>query len=212
MSKRQSISKKLRFSIFARDGFACRYCGRQGGDVAGVELVIDHIIPVVQGGTNIPENLLTSCQPCNAGKGGQTPTAAAIRPEDTERLQAMLDYQRQSIEIIRQSAEARAAVRQQLVNLWGGIRGTKSVGYDTIRSMLYWYEQDGGIYDLQRWIEIAQERKPHWPDWQLCKYIGGIRKREIEKAERDADAMIERRRAQRAAEIDGDREATTDDR
>lgn len=55
-SKRKAISKGVRFSIFSRDQYQCRYCGRQS-DV--VELVIDHVIPVAQGGTNDVENLLT---------------------------------------------------------------------------------------------------------------------------------------------------------
>lgn len=33
MSKRKSISKKLRFEVFKRDGFTCQYCGRMAPDV-----------------------------------------------------------------------------------------------------------------------------------------------------------------------------------
>ena len=46
MAKRQSMSKRLRFEIFARDEFTCRYCGKQPPEV---QLVIDHIHPVADG-------------------------------------------------------------------------------------------------------------------------------------------------------------------
>lgn len=66
--KREPISKKTRFNIFTRDGFKCQYCGRSAGEVV---LEIDHIIPVVEGGTNDPLNLTTACFDCNRGKGKQ---------------------------------------------------------------------------------------------------------------------------------------------
>lgn len=66
MAARKSISKKARFEIFKRDGFTCQYCGAHP---PGVLLHIDHIHPVAKGGTNEDENLITSCEPCNLGKG-----------------------------------------------------------------------------------------------------------------------------------------------
>jgi len=75
----------LRFSIMARDGFRCRYCGRSPQQ-DGVKLVVDHIIPKDKGGTDDPSNLITACQDCNIGKGsllllaskGQIPSYLAI--------------------------------------------------------------------------------------------------------------------------------------
>lgn len=63
---RKPISKKLRFDVLHRDGFACRYCGASG---PGVELHLDHVTPVAKGGKNEMDNLITACQPCNIGKG-----------------------------------------------------------------------------------------------------------------------------------------------
>lgn len=62
---RKAISKKLRFEIFKRDSFSCRYCGRQA---PAVILQVDHINPVAKGGDNNPLNLATSCFDCNSGK------------------------------------------------------------------------------------------------------------------------------------------------
>lgn len=66
---RKAISKKLRFDVFKRDGFVCAYCGTTPPSVV---LQVDHINPVANGGSNDIDNLITSCQPCNIGKGAIT--------------------------------------------------------------------------------------------------------------------------------------------
>jgi len=66
MAERKPISKKLRFEVFKRDGFTCQYCGSAPPSVI---LHIDHIKPVVDGGKNCIDNLVTSCDACNLGKG-----------------------------------------------------------------------------------------------------------------------------------------------
>ncbi len=66
MAERKSLSKKTRFEVFKRDSFACQYCGAKAPDVI---LEVDHIKPVVEGGTNDMINLITSCFDCNRGKG-----------------------------------------------------------------------------------------------------------------------------------------------
>jgi hypothetical protein len=63
---RKPIGKKLRFDVFKRDGFVCAYCG---ATPPAVVLQVDHINPVAKGGSNEIDNLITSCQPCNIGKG-----------------------------------------------------------------------------------------------------------------------------------------------
>lgn len=60
-----SISKKLRFEVFKRDGFICQYCGKTPPDVT---LEIDHINPKSKKGTNNINNLVTACFDCNRGK------------------------------------------------------------------------------------------------------------------------------------------------
>jgi len=59
---------KLRFSILARDGFRCRYCGRTPQE-EGIKLNVDHIVPKDKGGNDDPSNLISCCQDCNLGKG-----------------------------------------------------------------------------------------------------------------------------------------------
>jgi hypothetical protein len=65
--KRKGISEKVRFEVFKRDNFTCKYCGKTSG--VNTILQVDHIIPVFEGGTNEIINLATSCFECNIGKG-----------------------------------------------------------------------------------------------------------------------------------------------
>lgn len=66
---RTSLNPKVRFEVLARDGFTCCYCGAAA---PSVRLHVDHVIPVSQGGTDAIDNLATSCEQCNLGKGQVT--------------------------------------------------------------------------------------------------------------------------------------------
>ena len=61
--ERELMTYKLRYTIIKRDNFRCVACGSSDN------LEIDHIIPIVDGGRTIPENLQTLCYKCNHGKG-----------------------------------------------------------------------------------------------------------------------------------------------
>ena len=65
-----------RINIFARDGFACQYCGRRP---QRSELNLDHVIPRSLGGRSTWENVVCSCVECNRRKGGRTPDQARLR-------------------------------------------------------------------------------------------------------------------------------------
>lgn len=64
--QRKTMTSSLRYDIMKRDGFRCCICGRSAND--GVQLHVDHIIPVSKGGKTVRENLRTLCQDCNLGK------------------------------------------------------------------------------------------------------------------------------------------------
>lgn len=60
-----SITKKLRFEVFKRDGFRCAYCGKEPPLVV---LEVDHVEPKSKGGKDDISNLITACFDCNRGK------------------------------------------------------------------------------------------------------------------------------------------------
>lgn len=51
-----------RRAVFARDNNRCQYCTAPAEN-------IDHVTPRSRGGTHTWENVVASCQPCNARKG-----------------------------------------------------------------------------------------------------------------------------------------------
>jgi len=59
----------LRFHVFKRDNFTCVYCGRSPINDKSVRLHVDHIIPKRSNGQDTIDNLCTSCEECNEGKG-----------------------------------------------------------------------------------------------------------------------------------------------
>ena len=91
MTKRKSLSKKVRFEVFKRDKFQCQYCGKKAPDVV---LNVDHIDPVANGGTNEVINLITSCFDCNQGK------KARLLSDDT-----VIQKQRKQLELIQERRE-----------------------------------------------------------------------------------------------------------
>ena len=64
--ERGKVSNKMRFSVYKRDGYRCRICGRsERSDY----LEIDHIKPIAKGGKTTYDNLQTLCRRCNKEKG-----------------------------------------------------------------------------------------------------------------------------------------------
>ena len=79
--KKGSVSTKrsVRFSrvnVFTRDRFRCQYCGEPKGPK---QLNYDHVVPRVQGGRTVWENIVTSCYACNDRKGSKTPEQAGMK-------------------------------------------------------------------------------------------------------------------------------------
>lgn len=73
-----AVSVRLRFEVFKRDDYTCRYCGRRSPEVV---LEVDHIVPVSAGGSDDEMNLATSCWDCNRGKAA-VPLAEVMTGSD----------------------------------------------------------------------------------------------------------------------------------
>jgi len=76
----------LRGAVLERDGWTCKYCGREATEV-------DHVEPRARGGATTPANLVATCRPCNKGKGARTPWEWR-RDESMERLLAQVRRRR----------------------------------------------------------------------------------------------------------------------
>lgn len=68
--------KFSRVNIYARDDYACQYCGEKK---KLTELTYDHVLPRHQGGKTEWTNIVTACQDCNLFKGARTPEQAGMK-------------------------------------------------------------------------------------------------------------------------------------
>lgn len=172
---RKPVGKTLRFAVFKRDKFTCRYCGRNADTVV---LEPDHIIPVSRGGTNEFDNLITSCFDCNRGKGSRPLDSPA--PTESDRL--MLAQERREMmaaaKLAKEAAEARAEFRQEICNFWCESNGTDSIN-KAVLSGLCNLASAYGVDRVYGWIQIAADKLPGKRDDMKARYIYGIRRNQV---------------------------------
>lgn len=65
------IPSSLRHAVAAQAGFRCGYC-QTAQQYSGVQLHIEHIVPLSGGGETVESNLWLACALCNGYKGAQT--------------------------------------------------------------------------------------------------------------------------------------------
>lgn len=178
--KRQGISKKLRFEVFARDGFTCRYCGEQSDKV---QLVIDHVHPVCQGGTNDQSNLITACVICNQGKSGNAIDKVTTNESHRLALSQEIQEQRQTFEAARAASDAKERLSQEVCNYFCNARGTKQMSRSTLRILVSFVQQHGPELVFS-WIDIAVSNlSTDSHDMNFSKYVSGIRRKRMQEGE-----------------------------
>jgi hypothetical protein len=69
---RVAVSKRLRYEVFRRDNFTCRYCGGKAPDV---KLNVDAVVPEALGGSHKD---VAACEACNGGKTSSSPDAPLV--------------------------------------------------------------------------------------------------------------------------------------
>ena len=74
---KRKVSVSTRLKVFSRDNFKCRYCGDSPSINEKCQLVIDHILPLSRGGSNLIKNLQTLCRKCNSKKSTTRPLPSA---------------------------------------------------------------------------------------------------------------------------------------
>ena len=77
---RPYISLELRRQLEQDSRYRCGYCLSEAA-LTGISLSIDHIIPIMAGGTTDRENLWSACRPCNENKNNRTQAEDVISGE-----------------------------------------------------------------------------------------------------------------------------------
>jgi 5-methylcytosine-specific restriction endonuclease McrA len=75
-SRQNYIPPLSNSALFRRDACMCLYCGASFSPLA---LSRDHVTPLVQGGNDHWNNVVTACKRCNHHKGGRTPEQAGMQ-------------------------------------------------------------------------------------------------------------------------------------
>lgn len=140
-------SKKLRFEIFKRDKFTCRYCG---GKSPSVILEVDHIVPRSSGGNDDQMNLVTSCFSCNRGKSDRNLSEIITGENPHDKAVELMEKERQLAEyyVVRQASEKRICHEAKLVV---EALGLSTYWDSSVREMV----RKSGKYDAFDAIEIA---------------------------------------------------------
>lgn len=153
-----NMSKKLRFSVFHRDGFTCQYCGKRPPEVI---LEADHIVPRVEGGKDQLENLVTACFDCNRGKSDtslrKTPEQVKINianiKEKAEQLREFYKYQQQ-VEDFNNGRVERLA--DTWSDLWDGKFELNLLGRNSMKRFL----KDLDPEEIEESLCIGAEKQP----------------------------------------------------
>ena len=183
--KRKSIPKSVRFSVFSRDGFACRYCGATS---EAVKLVLDHIEPVSKGGSDEPENLVTACEPCNAGKSDKPIDSTTVNEAHRLALAQEMQEQKAALAAAKEASKARKKLDQEICNFYCELRGVTSMKKEQIRNYASLVSKHGAKIVFE-WMEIAAAKLPYWTDdVNFIRYVYGIRRKQIKDREEAENA------------------------
>lgn len=170
--QRKQISDSVRWSVFARDGFTCRYCGRQAGQ-DGVTLAVDHVISVAEGGDNRLDNLVTACRSCNCGKAAKSLPNAPTTDDVQARIAKNAEAIRAQADAMAAAIEAEREAEQSIINLKCEAYGVQSTRFNrgeiaTARNLI----REFGADVVLTWYRAAHDRRVS--DWNAIKYVCGI--------------------------------------
>ena len=141
-----------------------------------MELVVDHVVSIAEGGDNSYDNLVTACQGCNGGKGARS---LQNLPHSDEIL-ARIKHRRDAIvglsDELQAATEASAILRQEIVNVKCSAYGVTRVHLApqelTIAKRLV---SEFGADKIVEWYECAVANGV--PADRAVKYICGCARR-----------------------------------
>lgn len=167
-----ALSVRVRFEVFKRDGFQCRYCGKKSPEVV---LEVDHVVPVCEGGGDDEMNLVTACWDCNRGKAG-VPLAEVMTGSDPhDKAILVLERERQLREYNAVMAAVAARVESDVdtvVQRIEELRGrdiTTVADMNWLRSVL---EDRYSVFSILKAIDVAYEYRK----LSDLRYVAGILK------------------------------------
>lgn len=159
----------VRFEVFKRDEFTCRYCGRRS---PAVILEIDHVVPVSTGGSDAVENLVTACYECNRGKGARLLSTIPLEENLHERAVQIAERELQISEYDHWRAKQReredrdlSSLRGQWAEKWGGRYWKDSEARKALRVLSY--------QDLVDVLEIVADETERYGDrsWEHSAWV-----------------------------------------
>ncbi|MFV9482306.1 HNH endonuclease [Christiangramia sp. ASW11-125] len=157
MSKRKSLSKKVRFEVFKRDKFQCQYCGKSAPDIV---LNVDHIDPVANGGSNDLINLITSCFDCNQGKKARLLSDDSVIKKQRKQLEK-LQERREQLELMLEWKKSLTNLESDKIEIiseyWGSLMHPFSLnenGKKTLEKLIRKFS----IEDVLDAIDVANEK------------------------------------------------------
>jgi HNH endonuclease len=177
-----AVSQRLRYEVFRRDDFACRYCGAKAPDV---EITVDHVVPIALGGADVASNLVTACTQCNAGKSSSAPDSPIVEGVSDDAIRWAAAMQR--------AAEIQTSERDRvdrIADAFGDAWGTHySLPRDWRSSIEQWVGVGVDLDFLLDCLDIAFEARG--VDWRW-KYFCGIVWRRIDERQQIARELIDR--------------------
>lgn len=174
---RKALSKKTRFEVFKRDGFTCQYCGATPPKVI---LHVDHVVAVAEGGENDTDNLVTSCESCNLGKGARPLDSVPVSLRDKASIVAEAEEQLRGYHAIIQDKRKRIHDETwQVASTFMDHHRLEDITKNEFQSIKNFVEQLG-YHETDESMELALARKP-WSRWTSFKYFCGICWNKIKK-------------------------------
>lgn len=188
MTARKAIPKRLRFEILRRDNHACRYCGQMAPEV---KLTVDHVIPVVLGGSDDPSNIVTACVDCNAGKSS-VPLGASMVDDISRHAQAWSSARDEVMNEWREETAAANELGDLFIHYWKTWRWCdQDIPYDPKwrQTVAFWVKQGLTVDDLCEMVEKAMT-KDGVAASDTWRYFCGIVWRTLEKIDERTAAKI----------------------
>jgi hypothetical protein len=164
---RKPIGPKIRFEVFKRDSFKCQYCGASAPEVL---LQVDHVKPIAAGGDDDLLNYLTSCVPCNQGKGARELSDNSVVEKQRDQLEEL---------------QARREQLDMMLQWRDGLAGLQAATVEALVKRVQdltpgWEITDLGRQNVARWLR----------DYPIGELIGAAERSAVSYLERDKRGAI----------------------